>query len=220
MSELITIKGGRGGLRVMVSDACEWADATAALQHQLQSGAALLQGMKLSLDLGQRDLAPHALEELHTMLRQYQSTPVDIVSESRTVRSEARALGLVATPPVRAAAPAEPEPTSTVMTRNVRSGQVLRHHGDVMLLGDVNAGAEVIASGSVIVFGRVRGMVHAGAMGDRDAVICAIELSATQIRIADLRARAPEEPGLKTPEIAAIVDDRITVHAWHDFRRS
>ena len=219
MSEYISIKGARGGLRVRISDTCDWSDAFAELQHQLQTGAALLQGMKLSLDLGERELSPQALDELQAMMRQYQPTPVDIVAESRTVRNDARALGIVATPPLPTPAPAEPEPTSTVMTRTVRSGQVLRHHGDVLLVGDVNAGAEVIASGSVVVFGRVRGMVHAGALGNRDAVICAIELRATQLRIADLRARAPEDPVQITPEIAAIVDDHIMVHAWHDYRR-
>ncbi|MFM2033019.1 MAG: hypothetical protein RLZZ297_1784 [Chloroflexota bacterium] len=220
MSEYISIKGARGGLRVHISDSCEWATATAALRQQLESGAALLQGMKLTLDLGQRELAPTELDALQQLMQGYQSLPVDIVAESRSVRTEARALGLSATAPIRVATPAaEPEATSSVVTRAVRSGQILRHHGDLVLLGDVNAGAEVIASGSVVVFGRVRGVVHAGALGNREAVICALELTPPQLRIADLRARAPEGPTNTLPEIAAIIDNQITVHAWHEYRR-
>jgi septum site-determining protein MinC len=103
--------------------------------------------------------------------------------------------------------------------RNLRNGQVLKHHGDLTLLGDVNGGAEVVATGSVVVFGRVRGMVYAGAAGNREAIICAIDLSATQIRIADVRARSPEEQGDKVPEIACIEGDRIVVHEWETYRR-
>jgi len=219
MSEYITIKGSRGGLRVQILDTCEWNDAFLALQKQLRDGAALMHGMKLSLDLGQRELSPQALDELHEVMRTYQTEPVDILAESRTVRAEARTAGFIAKPPMPKIDTSAPEPTSSVLTRTVRSGQILRHHGDLVVLGDVNAGAEVIASGSVVVFGRVRGVVFAGAMGDRLAVICAIELSATQLRIADLRARAPEDQGQKTPEIASIEDNHIAVHAWHDYRR-
>ena len=69
------------------------------------------------------------------------------------------------------------------------------------------------------VFGRVRGIVHAGAMGDRTAIICAIELAATQIRIADVRARAPEDDTHRTPEIACIEDGQIIVQTWEEYRR-
>lgn len=219
MTEYITIKGSRGGLRVHIHDSCEWNDAFLALEKQLSDGAALLQGMKLSIDLGQRELSPEAIDQLYDLMSNYQNEPVDILAESRTVRAEARTAGFISKPPMPKPTHSEPEPSSSVLSRTVRSGQVLRHHGDLVILGDVNAGAEVIASGSVVVFGRVRGVVYAGAMGDRAAVICAIELAATQLRIADLRARAPEDAGQKTPEIASIEDNHIAVHAWHDYRR-
>ena len=70
-----------------------------------------------------------------------------------------------------------------------------------------------------MVFGRVRGFVHAGALGDRNAIICAIELAATQIRIADIRARAPEQDAQRNPEIACIEDGQIVVHSWEEYRR-
>ena len=53
------------------------------------------------------------------------------------------------------------------------------------MLGDVNPGAEIIAEGNVIIWGRLRGMVHAGVKGNRSAVICALDLSPMQLRIAD-----------------------------------
>ena len=70
--------------------------------------------------------------------------------------------------------------------RTLRSGFKVSHHGHVIVLGDVNPGAEVIAGGSVIVWGRLRGVVHAGADGDENAVVCALEMMPTQLRIAGL----------------------------------
>jgi septum site-determining protein MinC len=101
----------------------------------------------------------------------------------------------------------------------VRSGQVIRHHGHVTVLGDVNAGGEIIAGGNVLVWGRLRGTVHAGALGDRKAVICALELAPTQLRIADLIARAPEGGAGRFPEVAFVENDQIGVEPWETYRK-
>ncbi|NJO83480.1 MAG: septum site-determining protein MinC, partial [Blastochloris sp.] len=76
-----------------------------------------------------------------------------------------------------------------------------------------------IAGGNVIVWGRLRGTVHAGALGDRNAVICALELAPTQLRIADLIARSPADSNVRFPEVARIHDEHIGVDAWEAFRK-
>ena len=82
--------------------------------------------------------------------------------------------------------------SSVVYRQQVRSGQRLRHPGHIVILGDVNAGAEVIAGGDIIVWGRLQGTAHAGSGGDYTAIVCALEMSPTQLRIGSLVAR-PEE---------------------------
>ena len=82
--------------------------------------------------------------------------------------------------------------SSVVYRQQVRSGQRLRHPGHIVILGDVNAGAEVIAGGDIIVWGRLQGTAYAGSGGDYSAVVCALEMSPTQLRIGSLAAR-PEE---------------------------
>jgi septum site-determining protein MinC len=72
----------------------------------------------------------------------------------------------------------------------------------------------------VIVWGRVRGTVHAGALGDRTAVICALDLAPTQLRIADLIARAPDGQAGRRPEIARVVEDQISVESWDAQRKT
>ncbi len=81
----------------------------------------------------------------------------------------------------------------------LRSGEHLDTEGDVLLLGDVNPGARVSAGGDVMVWGRLRGIAHAGKSGNQQAKIVALELRPLQLRIADEIARGPEEkpePGL------------------------
>ena len=76
-----------------------------------------------------------------------------------------------------------------LVQKTLRSGQSIKHSGNVVVLGDVNPGAEVIAGGHVIVLGTVRGVVHAGAVGDMTATITAFYLNPTQLRIANLISR-------------------------------
>lgn len=75
----------------------------------------------------------------------------------------------------------------------VRSGQRIEYEGTVIVLGDVNAGSEVVAEKNIIVVGHIRGYVHAGAKGNRDAFIAASEIEPTQLRIADLVWKAEEK---------------------------
>jgi len=82
----------------------------------------------------------------------------------------------------------------------------------------VNPGGEIIAGGSVVVWGRMRGFVHAGALGNAGALVCAIELAPTQLRIADqIAAGSREAP--RTPEIARIEGGQIVVAPWEALKR-
>lgn len=76
-------------------------------------------------------------------------------------------------------------PETLYIEANLRSGQLVRYPGNVFVLGDVNPSAEIIASGDIIIWGSLRGIVHAGANGDRNAKIIAMDIAIGQIRIAD-----------------------------------
>jgi septum site-determining protein MinC len=97
-----------------------------------------------------------------------------------------------------------------------RSGQVIQHPGHVVIIGDVNPGAEIIAGGDVIVWGKLRGIVHAGATGDDGAVVCALSLTPLQLRIGNHIARAPEgREGLSEwPEMASVQNGEIVAESW------
>ncbi len=69
---------------------------------------------------------------------------------------------------------------------SLRSGQQLEFEGSLVIIGDVNPGAQVIAGENIIILGQLRGLAHAGAKGNRDAVIEAVEIDSLQLRIADV----------------------------------
>lgn len=99
----------------------------------------------------------------------------------------------------------------------LRSGQVERFlEGNMIVLGDVNPGAEVIATGDIIVLGVLRGVAHAGALGDTSSVIIALNLVPTQLRIGHFITRAPSgRQGVRQKaEIARISEKAIIVEEY------
>ena len=95
----------------------------------------------------------------------------------------------------------------------VRGGQSLHHVGNLVVMGDVNPGSELVASGDIVVFGSLRGVAHAGAQGDVKARVYALELAATQLRIATFIAAddAHRKRSTIAPEVACVLDGRITI---------
>lgn len=132
---------------------------------------------------------------------------------------------LPATTPPIAPPHADEQVTATEATdgllakRRVRSGQVLRHPGHIVVIGDVNPGAQLIAGGDIIVWGKLQGSAHAGALGDTRAIICALEMSPSLIKIADaaLALRSGEQKKRTKAgqaEQAQLIDQQITFTAW------
>ncbi len=87
-----------------------------------------------------------------------------------------------------------------IINKTLRSGQRVEHNGDVLILGDVNPDAYVIASGNIIIMGTLRGIVHAGANGNENAEVIALKLKPQQLRIAGYYTRSPDEENEEEPE--------------------
>lgn len=112
----------------------------------------------------------------------------------------------------------ERESEKTILIRRtLRSGQKIYYPGNVVIVGDVNPGAEVVAGGNIVVMGAVRGLVHAGALGNEEAVILAFRLQPTQLRIANHFARPPEDDASngEGPEIARVKNGIVTIESYY-----
>lgn len=99
------------------------------------------------------------------------------------------------------------------VNRTVRSGNAVRFDGDVTIFGDVNPGAQVTATGSIIVLGALKGVAHAGATGDEESFILGLQLQPTQLRIGR-RIAIASDGGNRGPEIAVVRDERIVIEAY------
>lgn len=212
----VTIKGAKDGLLVTLGDG-DWDIVLTDLEEHLGDvGDFFFAGGRVVLEVGARSLETEGLEKLAAVFDTRGMTLTTVLSESATTRRSAQRLEYET---ARPEPPLPRRPTETidgmVVRRTLRSGQSVRHTGSVVVIGDVNPGGEVMAGGDVIVWGHLRGVVHAGALGDDQALVCALSLAPTQLRIGGQIARPPEDKAQSTqPEMARVEDGRIIVENW------
>ena len=221
ITSLVQIKGIRDGLLATFSDAA-WEDQQIALIAQIDEKPAFFQGARLAMDVGSQILKVNDLVDLRDRLSERNVALWAVISESPTTEQTSQLLGLatrISKPrPEEQRQFAEPisDNTALFINKTLRSGTRVEYPGHIVVMGDVNPGAEIVADGNVIVWGRVRGMIHAGAKGDRSAFICALDLSANQLRIADEVSAMLKPQKDPKPEIASINSEgRLQAELWH-----
>ncbi|HAX71384.1 MAG TPA: septum site-determining protein MinC [Anaerolineae bacterium] len=217
----LQIKGIRDGLLATFADA-PWEDQRLALLAQIDEKPSFFQGARLAMDVGSQVLKVNDLVDLRDELSARNVSLWAVVSESPTTEQTAQLLGLA----TRISKPRPEEhrhvadtirdDTALFVAKTIRSGTRIEYPGHIVVFGDVNPGAEVVAEGNVIVWGKVRGMIHAGSKGDRSAFICALDLSANQLRIADEVSAMLKPHKDPKPEIASINSHgRLQAEPWH-----
>lgn len=222
MKSEVQFKGIREGLLVTFHGG-DWLEMRSRLVEHINQQAEFLRGGNLALDVQSQELD---VEELSNLKDEISTTGLSlwaVLSESTRTTKSAQSLGLATRlakiTPAQSSEFIETQKIdgedAVCLRRTLRSGNKIQYAGHVVIIGDVNPGAEIIAKGNVIVWGRLRGVVHAGADGDEKAVICALDLSPTQLRIAGMIALAPQRRGRPQPEIARIVDDQVVAEAWN-----
>lgn len=228
MNETIAIKGTREGLTVTVGSG-DWQPMLDQLTQHLRSQGAFFRGGAVALQVGERALTEQDLRQVAELLSGHEMALRTVFTTNPTTEQSVRTLGLrlqAAQSPTEAAAPRAPssapaisrilESRGVLIRHLVRSGQVIRQGGHVVIVGDVNPGAEVVAGGDVIIWGRLYGMVHAGTSGNGQSVVCALDLAPLLLRIGDVIARPTDDsrPSKPYPEIAYVQDCRIVVEPW------
>ena len=191
------------------------ADPFEAVLHAL--GADPPQG-SLVLEAGQWPLQCSQLQAMAQRLEQagLQLEGVSSCEPSTLVATAAVGLRSEAESPEdqEAENPKNPDRNLHVHRGTVRAGEHLEVDGAVLVLGDVNPGARISARGDVLIWGRLRGIAHAGCHGARNARIVALQLRPLQLRIADAVARGPEEPPPEgVTEQARLEGDEIAISA-------
>jgi len=223
MSDAILIKGIREGLLVTLSDAESWSDTSRALLARIEQSTDFFKGARLALAIGPRPLSVTDLSNLRSTLSEHNVSLWAVLSDSPATMNSAQSLGLnIALPSTLPQLQTDPETnpeedreSAVLAQRTLRSGRSVRHAGHVVIIGDVNPGAEVMAGGHIVVWGRLRGVAHAGADGDETAIVCALDLSPTQLRIAGHIATSPSRKGETGPEMARLKNGHIVAERWN-----
>ncbi len=220
---IVSFKGTREGLAITFGEGA-WHDVLNELATQLNrpSAQSFFQGARVLLETGERALDVAQIEELIALLAQHRMTLTAISGEAHTRAAFEQVRATMPAPPEslaeetrEASAPNAFGKHALLVQRTVRSGQNIKYAGTILVIGDVNPGAQVVAEGDVIVWGKLRGVVHAGAAGDDNAMVGALILAPTQLRIGKQIARAPDDKRARQfPEVARVRDGRIIVEPW------
>jgi septum site-determining protein MinC len=222
MTDPIEIKGIGTDLLVSMPAETTWETANQLLMEKIRTSGAFFKGASVILQLREYPLQSAELGKLRDQLSELGVRLKSILSDNPQTRTAAQALALGIDLPSRSNTPViesfdiNLQSESAIFLRQtLRSGHTVQHDGHIIIFGDVNPGAEVIANGNVIVWGRLLGMVHAGANGDATALVSALDLSPTQLRIADRIATTPQRTLSPEPETALIKGAEIVAERWH-----
>jgi septum site-determining protein MinC len=220
--DAVTIKGTSNGLVITLGEG-PLAAVLDEMEAHLNSRASFFVGGRVALRVADRALSVEQVQSIGTLLERLGVTLWAVEGGHPTTQATVRELGLEsalhpapsATTDAIESIPLEEMP-GIVIRRTLRSGQTIHHAGHVSLIGDVNPGAEIVAGGDIIVWGKLLGTAHAGAIGDDEAVICALQLAPGQIRIGSHIARSPERSRRpKVPEMASVQEEGIVVERWN-----
>jgi len=203
----ILIKGTKDGLLFLINDDCSFDEVIEELKYKLEnSHQAILTGpiMRVTVKTGTRRLTEYQEETirdifklkgnlfLHTIMNEEDTTKENINDNVQVIK------------------------------KTVRSGQVFQYEGNILLVGDVNPGGNLLATGDIYILGKLRGIAHAGYTGDIHAIIAASIMEPTQLRIANLVSRPPEETSLRkwsSQEVAYVQEDNIVIDQIQKFSK-
>lgn len=207
--QLITIKGTKEGLLFHIEDDCSFQEIIEELEEKLattpEQDKYEEQSVSVIIKLGHRYLSSEQKKILEDLIEKNNRFYVERY-ESEVIDKEQAEAWLA-------------QSEIKTISRIIRSGQVLEVEGDLLLIGDVNPGGQVKATGNIFIMGNLHGVAHAGINGDENAVIAASFMNPTQLRISKYISRAPDyesegvymECGYLDIENEKIVIDRLQV---------
>ncbi|MCR4431468.1 MAG: septum site-determining protein MinC [Tepidanaerobacteraceae bacterium] len=199
--EPVIIKGTRDGITIIIERYADFERVKNSIVEKLENGRDFFAGGTARVKVKNGSLSDEEYLELEQLLEDYG------VSLKKQLHPKTYIF------------PDQSRIPILLLKRTIRSGQKISYKGTVVILGDANPGSEIVAYGDILVMGVLRGMAHAGADGDVSAIVAAFRLQPTQLRIADVISRPPEEiqeiP--RFPEIARLKDKTIIIEPYYQF---
>lgn len=203
----VVIKGNKSGIRLVLDDELPFDDLLNAVEEKFESSSQFLGDAQVALSFEGRELD----EEEEAILLQCISdhSKLDVVC----VLDNDKKIEEYFTRSLNEKLMQLNSNTGHFFKGNLRSGQVMEFETSIVILGDVNAGAQVVSTGNVVILGALNGTVYAGASGTEDAFVVALKMNPVQIRIGDVIARSSDDKAeiLNEPQIAYLEDGNIYI---------
>jgi len=237
-SQAVMIRGRNEGVGIEIGDGA-WNDLLYVLSWRIEQTDGFFKGNHVAVDVGNRHLNEADLNQMRQVMRSFGLDPSLLRTTSERTFQAALALGIPASQiapdgtPINEAVPAQSDAEGLgffVYRGSLRSGQVLYRREHIIVIGDVNPGAEVVSDGDVMVWGRLRGIAHAGARGNGNAVITALDLDPVQLRIDQIIGAAQAGISNNGPrwganrsadrkaELARLVNGKLTIQPWDEVK--
>ena len=224
-SRMVRVGGRDWNVDFTLDDEVAFSQAVDSLRHYLSQSRGWFTGGAVTVNVGRRILNQEELSGLRQVLEEeFRVKIARFWCEAETLeRAISYGAGVpVELEPKQRIAPSmdkspQPHEAPLLIKSTCRSGTTIRHNGDVIVMGDVNPGAQVTAAGDMIVLGTLRGTVHAGAddTDPTESVIIALSLQPLQLRIGQHVSIAPTDSEHDTvpshPEIAYVSENSIIV---------
>jgi septum site-determining protein MinC len=199
----IIIKGNMDGLVAVINMNMfkDFEDMLNELKEKLNKGKKFYKGCNLTITTQLKFISERDMRKLKDILF-YEFMIKDCIFEDSEETSNKFFTGIY-------------EGRTKFIRKTIRSGQIIQYTGNVVILGDVNPGAEIYAAGNIIVLGTLKGCAHAGRDGNKRAIIAAYNMQAQLIQIANIMTRAPEDDIKPAyPEVAKIKNENIIVEPY------
>ncbi len=203
--DAISFKVTTKGVYISLNSKKSFEDIKKALLKHTDNASNFFTGVDLYINPNGLVLSAQEMKELIELLSRYESVEKIYFSSEKCEQNEES---------VQKSEDKNRSMDTILINRTIRSGQRVKYPANIVIIGDVNPGAEVIAGEDILVVGKLRGLVHAGAAGLNDSQIIALKLQPTQLRIGNVISRSPDE--LKdveptVPERAYVKDGAIIV---------
>lgn len=218
------IKGFKEGLLIKLGEG-NWKEVQEALLEQIDERLDFFRGAKIAIDVDERVMRAAEMGTLRDILSDRGVNLFAIISKSNATDAVAESLGLSTHQTILREKDnsvrnilADGE-NAVLIRKTLRSGASIKYPGHVLIEGDVNPGAEIIAVGSIYIWGKLRGSAQAGIDGSEKEVICALELNPTLLRIANtskefVRLKIKIQKKKYLAQKASIISSEIKISDW------
>ena len=176
MAQIVEIKLKRDELTITLNDKYEYKDILKALKKKIPDLKKLYKDDKTPIFVTGKVLKNKEIDEVKELIQKEIDVQIDFDSP--------KVLGLYG---IKKSYNQEIGESPTIYHKgSIRSGQKIENEGSIVIIGDINSGAEVIAGENIVVVGRIMGLAHAGAKGNKKAIIAAERIETPQIRISNI----------------------------------